>query len=78
MLPRTDSCRLPHVPVKRASQRLVGIYQPLSWHWGYRALRKTTGGIELTSEVIKLAAQASKMSEAAANLGQVIEGITLT
>ena len=38
---------------------------------GYRALRKTTGGIELTSEVIKLAAQASKMSEAA-------EGITLT
>ena len=45
---------------------------------GYRALRKTTGGIELTSEVIKLAAQASKMSEAAANLGQVIEGISLT
>ena len=45
---------------------------------GYRALRKTTGGIELTSEVIKLAAQASKMSEAAANLGQVIEGITRT
>ena len=45
---------------------------------GYRVLRRTTGGIELTSEGVKLAAQVSKMSEAAADLGQVAEGVTLT
>ena len=45
---------------------------------GYRVLRRTTVGIELTSEGVKLAAQVSKMSEAAADLGQVAEGVTLT
>ena len=44
---------------------------------GYRVLRRTAGGIELTPESTKLAAQVSKMSEVAAGLGQVSEGTSL-
>ena len=44
---------------------------------GYRVLRRTAGGIELTPEGAKLAAQVSKMSEVAAGLGQVSEGTSL-
>lgn len=44
---------------------------------GYRVLRRTAGGIELTPEGTKLAAQVSKMSEVAAGLGQVSEGTSL-
>jgi DNA-binding transcriptional LysR family regulator len=44
---------------------------------GYRVLRRTAGGIDLTPEGAKLAAQVSKMSEVAAGLGQVSEGTSL-
>ena len=44
---------------------------------GYRVMRRTAGGIELTPEGTKLAAQVSKMSEVAAGLGQVSEGTSL-
>lgn len=44
---------------------------------GYRVMRRTAGGIGLTPEGAKLAAQVSKMSEVAAGLGQVSEGTSL-